>query len=69
MADKHENNNPIDPTLMDTQRLLLGVELPEDMPFDLEDILAEFGGGQELSPEDPPEPAPPASRCATPRGS
>lgn len=59
MADKHENNNPIDPTLMDTQRLLLGVELPEDMPFDLEDILAEFGGGQELSPEDPPESAPP----------
>lgn len=62
MADKHENkNNSIDPSLMDTQRLLLGVELPEDAPFDLDDILAEFGGGQTsaLSPEDLPDMVPP----------
>lgn len=68
MTDKHENNNPIDPSLMDTQRLLLGVELPEDAPFDLDDILAEFGGREEVhgepaGPDDPdmvppPEPLP-----------
>ena len=45
----HKDNNHIDPTLLDTQRLLLGVDLPEDVPFDLEDILAEYGGGHTVS--------------------
>ena len=73
----HKDNNHIDPSLLDTQRLLLGVDLPEDAPFDLEDILAEYGGGHtdapppeepqapEPPPPDPepePEPAPPAPR-------
>ena len=58
MTEKRENNNQIDPSLMDTQRLLLGVELPEDMSFDLDDILAEFGGAAELIPEKPPVPEP-----------
>ncbi len=59
----HKDNNHIDPTLLDTQRLLLGVDLPEDVPFDLEDILAEYGGGHTDAPppEEPqaPEPPPP----------
>ena len=63
MVDDHKNNNPIDPSLMDTQRLLLGVELPENAPFNLDDILAEFGGGQGSVPagEEPvhPDPVPP----------
>ena len=50
MVDDHHNNNPIDPSLLDTQRLLLGVQLPEDAPFNLDDILAEFGGGQGSGP-------------------
>ena len=65
MADKQDNNK-IEPSLMDTQRLLLGVELPEDAPFSLEDILAEFGGAQgaALAPDEmedlvpAPEPIP-----------
>ena len=59
----HKDNNHIDPSLLDTQRLLLGVDLPEDVPFDLEDILAEYGGGHTDAPppEEPqaPEPPPP----------
>lgn len=47
---------PIEPSLMDTQRLLLGVQLPDDVPFDLEDILAEYGSGASASPEAPAEP-------------
>ena len=51
---------------MDTQRLLLGVDLPEDAPFSLDEILAEFSGAQEaVSPPEelpdlvpPPEPIP-----------
>ena len=43
MTDHKQDNNHIDPSLMDTQRLLLGVDLPEDAPFDLDDILAEYG--------------------------
>lgn len=53
MTDHKQDNNHIDPSLMDTQRLLLGVDLPEDAPFDLDDILAEYGGGQ--MPVPPPE--------------
>lgn len=41
MADR-ENFRP-DPTLTETQRLLLGVEPMEDGDFTLEDILAEYG--------------------------
>ena len=63
MTDQNDNNNHMDPSLMDTQRLLLGVDLPEDAPFSLEDILAEYGGAQ-APPEAPappePEPEPPA---------
>ena len=61
MVDKHDNNKPIDPSLMDTQRLLLGVQLPEDAGFNLDDILAEFGGQGEARPDGeppPPEPLP-----------
>lgn len=56
MTDK--SNNPIDPSLMDTQRLLLGVQLPEDAPFDLDDILAEFGPSAPPAPEPVSEPEP-----------
>lgn len=76
MVDDRHNNNQIDPSLMDTQRLLSGVELPENAPFDLDDILAEFGGGQgngapeeELSHPDlvpPPEPLPELIRAPEP---
>lgn len=63
MTDQNANNNHMDPSLMDTQRLLMGVDLPEDAPFSLEDILAEYGGAQ-APPEAPappePEPEPPA---------
>ena len=66
MTDHKQDNNHIDPSLLDTQRLLLGVDLPEDAPFDLDDILAEYGSGYAPSPppedipEPVPEPAPPA---------
>lgn len=66
MTDHHQDNNHIDPSLLDTQRLLLGVDLPEDAPFDLDDILAEYGSGHmpspppEEAPEPAPEPEPPA---------
>ena len=61
MTDHKQDNNHIDPSLMDTQRLLLGVDLPEDAPFDLDDILAEYGGVPKPPPpqEDIPEPPPP----------
>ena len=61
MTDHKQDNNHIDPSLMDTQRLLLGVDLPEDAPFDLDDILAEYGGVPKPPPpqEEVPEPPPP----------
>lgn len=59
MTDKQDHHNHIDPSLMDTQRLLLGVDLPEDAPFSLEDILAEYGGGAAPPPAPQPEPEPP----------
>ena len=61
MTDHKQDNNHIDPSLMDTQRLLLGVDLPEDAPFDLDDILAEYGGFSKPPPpqEEVPEPPPP----------
>lgn len=75
MTDKRDNNNQIDPALMDTQRLLLGVDPAAEELFDLEEILAEFGDkgappaprepaapeaeGKEEPPEEPPPPAPP----------
>lgn len=61
MTDHKQDNNHIDPALMDTQRLLLGVDLPEDAPFDLDDILAEYGRGHTdaPTPAGPPEPEPP----------
>ncbi len=58
MTDNQESNNRIDPSLMDTRRLLLGVELPEDAPFNLDDILAEFGSSAPPSPEPEPVPEP-----------
>ena len=33
----HKDNNHIDPTLLDTQRLLLGVDLPEEQLKQLAD--------------------------------
>lgn len=69
MVDRHDNqpNNPIDPSLMDTQRLLLGVDPAAGELFDLEDILAEYGGRSEPpeSPE-PPADAPPQEDAAPP---
>lgn len=73
---KQDHDNQIDPSLMDTQRLLLDVHLPEDAAFSLEDILAEFGGGPgpvppeaepsppDLPPEPPEEEAPPVEEEA-----
>ena len=66
MTDKQDyNQNQIDP-MMDTQRLLLGVELPEEGSFDLEEILAEFGSkpdagaaAEEVPPPEPPPQEPP----------
>ncbi len=70
MVDRHDNqpNNPIDPSLMDTQRLLLGVDPAAGELFDLEDILAEYSGRSEPpeSPE-PPEDAPPQEDAAPPK--
>ena len=43
---------------MDTQRLLLGVQLPEDGTYDLDEILAEFSGTGTDTPSVPEEPAP-----------
>ena len=43
MTEKREPNQ-YDP-LMDTQRLLLGAEPPEDEDISLESILAEYGSG------------------------
>ena len=71
MTDKQEHNNPQHDPLMDTQRLLLGVDMSEVDRFSLEEILAEFGGGADApgavtpavdplseEPEEPEEPAP-----------
>lgn len=68
MTDHKQDNNHIDPSLLDTQRLLLGVDLPEDAPFDLDDILAEYGSGYTPSPppEDAPGPAPEPEPSAPP---
>lgn len=57
MTDHHDNNH-IDPSLMDTQKLLLGVDLPEDAPFSLEDILAEYSAQTPPPPEETPLPDP-----------
>lgn len=65
MTDHKQDNNHIDPSLLDTQRLLLGVDLPEDAPFDLDDILAEYGGGQAPVPP-PEEPQEPESEVPAP---
>lgn len=70
MTDKLEHNQT-DP-LMDTQKLLQGVQPPEGGDFQLEDILAEYGGGRpdkkersaSPAPESPPEPA--AQRSPSP---
>lgn len=62
MTDHQDNHNQIDPSLLDTQRLLIGAEIPEDAPFDLEDILAEYGGAQ----ASPPPPVPTESKEETP---
>ena len=70
MTDHQDNHNQIDPSLLDTQRLLLGAEIPEDAPFDLEDILAEYGGLQTPPPPpaapEPEEKTPPAPEPAAP---
>lgn len=55
---KPDNNYQYDPSLMDTQRLLLGVQLPEDGAYDLDEILAEFSGKGMEAPPMPEEPAP-----------
>ena len=58
---KPDNNNQIDPSLMDTQRLLLGVQLPEDGAYDLDEILAEFGSKSGPPPVEPPVPEEPSA--------
>lgn len=63
MTDKRDNNNQIDPSLMDTQRLLLGVDPAAEELFDLEEILAEFGDkGAPLGFPAPVEPEPEPER-------
>ena len=67
---------------MDTQRLLLGVDMSEVDRFSLEEILAEFGGGADApgavtpavdplaeEPEEPEEPAPEEAAPAPPEPS
>ena len=54
MTDKQEHNNPQHDPLMDTQRLLLGVDMSEVDRFSLEEILAEFGGGAEAPEAETP---------------
>lgn len=62
MTDHQDNHNHIDPSLLDTQHLLLGAEIPEDAAFSLDDILAEYGTAQVPEPvpsqEEPPAPPP-----------
>ena len=63
---------------MDTQRLLLGVDISEVDRFSLEEILAEFGGGAEAPeaetpaadplPEEPEVPVETAPEAPAPRG-
>jgi len=55
---KPDNNNQYDPSLMDTQRLLMGVQLPEDGTYDLDEILAEFSSKEPEPPPVPDEPVP-----------
>ena len=72
MADQQERTNyentkresAYDP-LMDTQRLLLGVEPPAEDDFRLEDILAEYGGRSRPA-SDAPEGKDPASPADSP---
>ena len=73
MADQQERTNhentkresAYDP-LMDTQRLLLGVEPPAEDDFRLEDILAEYGGRSRPASDAPEgkDPAPPGGSPA-----
>lgn len=58
MTDKQEPKQ-YDPSLMDTQRLLQGVEMPEDNEISLEAILAEYGSHP---PAENPEPADPGKQ-------
>ncbi|MCI9036946.1 MAG: hypothetical protein HFF80_04200 [Oscillospiraceae bacterium] len=59
MTEKQDHNKQNDP-LMDTQRLLLGVDPDALEHFSLEDILAEYSGAApEPAPPPQPEPAPP----------
>lgn len=53
MKEKEERIYSGGPPLADTQELLRDVELPEGEGFDLETILAEYGGGSARSGEDP----------------
>ncbi len=56
MVDRHDNQpkDSMDPSLMDTQRLLLGVDPAAGELFNLEDILAEYGGrAPDPTPQDP----------------
>lgn len=61
MTEKQDQNKQNDP-LMDTQRLLLGVDPDALEHFNLEDILAEYSGAAAepppLEPSPPPEPEP-----------
>ena len=73
MADQQERTNHENTKresaydlLMDTQRLLLGVEPPAEDDFRLEDILAEYGGRSRPASDGPEgkDPAPPADSPA-----
>ena len=54
MTEKREPN-PYEPSLMDTQRLLQGVELPGDDEISLESILAEYRSHPAVTEETPSE--------------
>lgn len=61
MSDKDKKNTQQD-TLLDTQRLLLGLDTLESEKFSLEDILAEYGSASAAPPvERPVEPSAAAS--------
>lgn len=71
MSD-NKGHTPYDPqaSLMDTQRLLQGLEPLEGTEFSLEDILAEYGsagaGAADAVPETPAAPEEPAAEEETP---
>lgn len=66
MTDKREPNQQQFDALTDTQRLLEGVELPEDSGISLESILAEYGSHAAGEPSPSGDPSPAEAEAASP---